>query len=181
MSMDYAEAATPDVAETAALFRDTFTASEGAEEGALIGGLVERLLTTTRAGDLHVFTARDGGRLAGGILFTRLVYDGEARRVFLLAPVAVATDRQGQGVGQALIRHGLAAMRAKGADVALTYGDPAYYGRVGFRPITVEEVAAPYALSQPVGWLGQALDGNAPLRLAGTCTPVPAWADPAFW
>ena len=51
----------------------------------------------------------------------------------------------------------------------------------GFRPVTVEEVAAPYPLSQPVGWLGQALDGDAHLRLTGPCTPVLAWADPAFW
>jgi putative acetyltransferase len=108
-------------------------------------------------------------------------YAGDARQVFVLAPVAVATDRQGQGVGTALIRHGLDALRARGVDVALTYGDPAYYGRIGFRPITTEIAAAPYPLQFPHGWLGQALDGG-PLRpLVGEVACVPALADPAFW
>jgi putative acetyltransferase len=88
---------------------------------------------------------------------------------------------RGRGSGSALIRHGLDALRARGVDVALTYGDPAYYGRIGFRPITTEIAAAPYPLQFPHGWLGQALDGG-PLRpLVGEVACVPALADPAFW
>jgi putative acetyltransferase len=101
--------------------------------------------------------------------------------VFVLAPVAVATDRQGQGVGSALIRHGLDALRARGVDVALTYGDPAYYGRIGFRPITTEIAAAPYPLQFPMaGWARRWMAGRS-ARSRGKSTCVPALADPAFW
>ena len=173
---------TPDRAEDiAALFAETFAASEGAEEGALIGGLVRDLLATTPAEELHVFTAREEDGLAGCILFTRMHYAGDPRRVVLMAPVAVATGWQGRGVGQALIRYGLEALAADGTDVALTYGDPAFYGRTGFRPIGQEEVAAPFPLQFPHGWLGQSLT-DAPLgHLPGPVRPAPAFNDPHFW
>jgi putative acetyltransferase len=117
----------------AELFASTFTASEGAEEGALIGALARRLIAETPPGDLRVFTAWEDGALLGGIFFTRLTYAGDPRTVFLMAPVAVATAHQGKGVGQRLIAHGLDALRHEGVDIAVTYGDPAFYGRVGLQ------------------------------------------------
>jgi hypothetical protein len=101
------------------------------------------------------------------------------RAVFVLGPVAVAPERQGQGVGQGLIRHGLAELSARGVDVALTYGDPAYYGRFGFEVITTEVAAAPFRLGFPHGWLGQALDGGMLSPLKGSVTCVDALTIPA--
>lgn len=164
-----------------AVVRESFTATEGAEEGALIGALAARLLAETAEDDIHAFAAREGGAIAGAIVFSRMRYAGEARAVFILSPVAVASDRQGQGVGQALIRHGLAALRDRGVHAVLTYGDPAYYGRVGFRPVATGQVAAPFPLSHPEGWLAQALDGAALAPLRGPVTCVPALADPVLW
>lgn len=173
----------PDRAQDlAALFEATFTASEGAEEGRLVGGLARDLIATTPATDLRIFTAREkGGPLLGCILFTRMDYAGEARQVFILAPVAVATVAQGHGIGQALIRHGLDALRAEGVDVALTYGDPAFYGRTGFRPVAQDEVAAPFPLQFPHGWLAQSLTGAPLSPLRGPARCAPALSDPAFW
>ncbi|SIO32335.1 Acetyltransferase (GNAT) domain-containing protein [Rhodovulum sp. ES.010] len=116
------------------LFRATFTASEGAAEGALIGGLVRRQMSDTAPEDIRVFTAWENGALIGGAVFTRLTYAHDPRTVFVLSPMAVATDRQGEGIGQALLRHALADLRMQGVDVAITYGAPAFYGRVGFLP-----------------------------------------------
>lgn len=165
----------------ARLFTDTFGASEGPDEGALIGGLVRRLLADTPAEDLCVFTAWEDGTLAGGILFTRLAYDGDSRRVVLMAPVAVATHQQGRGIGQALITHGLEAMRQSGADIAVTYGDPAYYGRVGFQPVTQDVLAAPFDLQFPEGWQAQSLT-QAPLTpVKGPARCVTAFDDPVYW
>lgn len=167
--------------DVAALFAETFTAAEGPLEGALIGVLVRELLTDTTAGDLHVFLACEGHAIIGGAIFSRMRYDQDARGVFILSPMAVAPDRQGQGVGQALLRHALAALRAQGVDVALTYGDPAFYGRVGFAQITVAQAAAPFALQQPEGWLGQSLTDApfAPLKGAASC--VSALHKPDLW
>lgn len=168
-------------AEIAELVRSTFAASEGEDEGAVVGGLAARLMAETPDRDLRVMTAWDDGTLAGAILFSRLVYDEDDRDVFVLGPVAVLTERQGQGIGQDLITFGLGVLRKQGVAVAVTYGDPNYYGRVGFRPIDQADIPAPYPLQLPHGWLGQSLT-DAPLS-AFSATPecVDAMADPAFW
>lgn len=163
------------------LFATTFTASEGAEEGALIGSLARDLLDRTPPGDIRVFTASENGALAGAVIFTRLRYAGDARTVVLLSPMAVTPRRQGRGIGQALIRHGLDALRAEGADVALTYGDPAFYGKVGFVPVTEATAPPPQPLSHPAGWIGQALAGGDLAPLTGPVTCAAALDDPAYW
>jgi len=165
----------------ATLFAKTFTASEGAEEGRLIGALARNLLATTPAADLAVFTAEEAGAIQGCIVFTRLAFPEDPRKVWLLSPVAVATDRQGRGIGQALLRNGLDTLRERGADVAVTYGDPAYYGKVGFRPVGVEAVRPPQPLSMPQGWLAQALTGGTLSPLQGPSHCAPALDDPAYW
>lgn len=163
------------------LFTRTFTASEGAEEGALIGRLVADLLGGTAPGDLFVFTAEEDGGIIAGVVFSRLAYAGDERTVFVLAPVAVAPDRQRQGVGQQLLHHGLAALRGAGVDIVMTYGDPKYYSKVGFRPIPEADAPAPFPLRQPEGWLAQSLTGQAVASLGGPSRCVAALADPVFW
>ena len=118
--------------ELITLFKEVFTASEGAEEGATIGQFVERMLTQTDARDIRVFAGWDGSDLVAAALFSRLTYSDDTRTVMILSPMAVATARQGEGFGQALIRHALAELAQEGTDIALTYGDPNFYGKVGF-------------------------------------------------
>jgi len=89
--MDYSTSYSPHAEAIAALFTATFTVSDSAEEGALVGGLVRRLIAETPAEDLRVVTAWEDGTLVGGLFFTRLIYPNDAHRVFLMAPVAVAT------------------------------------------------------------------------------------------
>jgi predicted N-acetyltransferase YhbS len=163
------------------LFIATFTASEGADEGALIGELVRNMLGTTADDDLFVFTAAEAGAIVGAILFSRLTYDNDDRSVFVLGPAAVAPDHQRKGIGQRLISHGLEALRDAGVDIAVTYGDPNYYSRVGFAPISEAQAPAPFALNHPEGWLGQSLTDQALTPLQGPCRCVGALHDPVFW
>lgn len=165
----------PDADALAALFRDTFTASEGAAEGKLIGAIARDLLATTPPADLRLFAAVPNGSLAGAVLFTRLRFGDDPRVVWLLSPVAVLPTHQRQGIGAQLIRAGLDALRAEGASAAFTYGDPAFYGRLGFAPITAAEAPPPHPLSQPIGWLAQNLT-EAPL----TAFPAPSRCAPAL-
>jgi putative acetyltransferase len=51
-----------------------------------------------------------------------------------LAPVAVAEAHRRRGVAAELIQAGLEACRAAGFGWAVVLGEPAYYGRFGFRP-----------------------------------------------
>lgn len=167
--------------EIADLFTATFTASEGTEEGALIGALAKNLLSGAAERDLFVFTAEEDGAIIGGVLCSRLTYVQDERVVFVLAPVAVATDQQGKGIGQRLLTYGLTVLRSAGVDIALTYGDPNYYTKVGFRPISEADVPAPFKLSQPEGWLAQPLTGHKMAPLHGPSRCVEALNDPVFW
>lgn len=167
--------------EIADLFRSTFTESEGAAEGDLIGNLVERMLATVDAADMFVFSAVEGDDLAGTAIFTRMTYPEDERTVFILSPMAVAPAHQGKGVGQKLLTFGLNALRRNGVDVALTYGDVNFYSKVGFRQISESVAPPPLPLGYPEGWLGQSLTSRPldPLKGASTC--VDALNDPAIW
>jgi len=179
--MDYLTEYQPHTEVIAAMFTDAFTASEGEAEGALIGALARRLIVETPAADLRVVTAWTDGALLGCIFFTRLAYEGDPRTVFMMSPVAVATAHQGNGIGQRLISHGLDALRQEGVDIAVTYGDPAFYGQVGFAPVAEADLPAPQTLSQPEGWIAQSLT-DAPLTpLHGPVRCVAAFDDPALW
>ncbi|WPL17546.1 putative acetyltransferase [Thiorhodovibrio winogradskyi] len=163
------------------LFKASFTASEGPEEGALIAGLVRNLLSNTPKPDRRVVTAEARGRVVGGCVFSRLIYANDKRTVFVLAPVAVASDLQRQGIGQQLLTHGLAIMREAGVDIVMTYGDPAYYAKVGFQPIREADAPAPFPLTQPEGWQGQSLTAQTLTPLQGPSRCVPALNQAVFW
>ncbi len=62
-----------------------------------------------------------------------------------LAPVAVAPDRQRQGVGGRLVLAALASATRMGVDFVVVLGDPAYYSRFGF------EAAAGWELTSEFG------------------------------
>jgi putative acetyltransferase len=51
-----------------------------------------------------------------------------------LAPLAVAPDYRRQGLGEKLVRAGLAAAANAGFGWAVVLGEPQYYGKFGFRP-----------------------------------------------
>ena len=167
--------------EIISLFNATFSASEGLKEGKAIGVLVKNLFETTKESDLLVFLAWQGKELVGAIIFSRLVYPNDERTVFILSPVAVATSWQRKGIGQALLTHGLNVLRKLGVDVAITYGDPNYYSKVGFKQITEEVAQAPLTLQQPEGWLAQPLNANPLNRLKGPSRCVEALNDSIYW
>lgn len=167
--------------EIASLFRETFSASEGTEEGNAIGVLVEELFQTTKDDDLFAFLAWQGETLVGATIATRLTYPNDERDVFIFGPVAVAPSWQRKGVGQALLSYGLNVLREFGVDVAITYGDPKYYSKVGFKQITEEIAQAPLTLQQPEGWLAQPLNGCPLYPLVGPSHCVEAFNDPTYW
>lgn len=163
------------------LFKVAFTASEGADEGAVIAALVRSQLAETPTDDMHIFIADDEDGLLGACVFTRMTYARDDRTVFLLSPVAVMPERQGQGIGQKLLREALNVLRDASVDVAMTYGDPNFYQKVGFRPVSEQEAPPPFRLQFPHGWQGQSLTDRPWSALRGSSSCVPALSDPAFW
>jgi predicted N-acetyltransferase YhbS len=59
-----------------------------------------------------------------------------------------------------LIQFGLETLSKDGVELAITYGDPNFYSKVGFQSVTEAVVPAPIPLQHPEGWLAQSLNGN---------------------
>lgn len=91
------------------------------------------------------FVMRDGELLKGTIRFwpIRLATDGTSEPALLLGPLAVDPALKGTGIGTALLRHGLAACRARAERMVFLVGDLPYYGRVGFRQVLPSECILP--------------------------------------
>lgn len=109
--------------------------------------LVNRL--RDRAGSYIALVAIDGGEVVGHIAFSLVTVDS-SRPGFSalgLAPMAVVPDRQRRGIGSALIREGIAACRAAGADAVFVLGHPDYYSRFGFEPAAAHEIGNEYGAS----------------------------------
>lgn len=98
------------------------------------------LLADLRSGDAWIdglsFVAELDGELVGHVLFTRSHLDAPRRLVdvLVLSPLSVAPARQGQGIGSALVRHGLEQTRTRPEPLVFLEGSPRYYPRFGFVP-----------------------------------------------
>jgi putative acetyltransferase len=101
-------------------------------------GLVSRLVDTLRATPAALaplsFVGCVSGEVAGHVLLSTSRLDAPARLVdvYVLSPLGVLPRFQRRGIGTALIRHALAEAAAS-APLVFLEGDPAYYGRRGFR------------------------------------------------
>ena len=124
--------------------------------------------------------AEEGAALAGHVAFTMCGIEGQDVRAALLGPLCATPDRQGRGIGTALVQAGLERLRADGVSAVLVLGDPAYYGRFGFA--AGHAIAAPYDLSPEyaAGWQALSLDANKPLPQGRLRVP-PLWQVPEFW
>ena len=122
--------------------RDVEEAAFGrADEAAL----VDRLRSEGAA--LAELVACEGRDVVGHILFSPLpiIRPGGVLAAAALAPLAVRPDRQRRGVGAALAREGIAACRKAGMAAIVVLGEPAYYGRFGFRSELAEKLRAPFS------------------------------------
>ncbi|QFY61319.1 N-acetyltransferase [Rhizobium grahamii] len=76
--------------------------------------------------------AVDDGSIVGHVAFSPVTIDGREMGWYGLGPVSVRPDRQKEGIGGKLIRHGLSQLKKMGAMGCVVLGDPGYYQRFGF-------------------------------------------------
>jgi putative acetyltransferase len=140
--------------------------------------LVRRLLASEPG--VVSLVAAIGEERVGHILFTPCGVGDCQPRVVLLGPLAVAPARQGQGIGGALVREGCRRLGRSDHLKVLVLGDPAYYGRFGFRPET--SILPPYDLPADWSdaWQSVTLDDGGK-ALAGILRPPAAWLSPSLW
>ena len=111
-----------------------------------------------------VAQAREGGALLGSVRFWPIRIGG--RPSLLLGPLAVKPELRGQGIGIALMQHGLNAARTAGRESVILIGDESYYARVGFKRLAPGTLRFPGPVD-PDRVLGLALKDGALDALSG--------------
>jgi putative acetyltransferase len=82
--------------------------------------------------------------MVGHVLATRATVDGRYPAL-ALAPLAVAQDHRGHGIGTALVNGVLGAADALGHTMVGVLGSPDWFGRFGFQPSHELGIEAPEA------------------------------------
>jgi len=100
--------------------------------GPIVAGLAEGLRRAATRQDSLSLVAVEADRVVGHVLFTRNLLDAPRQRVdvYVLSPVGVLPDRQGNGFGSALIKRGLEVLRGQQVPLVFLEGDPGYYWRL---------------------------------------------------
>ncbi|WP_394204378.1 GNAT family N-acetyltransferase [Shewanella waksmanii] len=89
--------------------------------------------------------------IVGHIALSPITINHAADQWYGLGPISVAPERQGQGIGSALIQAGLEQIKTMGAQGVALLGEPQYYGRFGFKQLdelTLPGVPAEYFLAK---------------------------------
>ena len=109
--------------------------------------LVERIRTSEHYVAEMDLVAIDGDALVGHVMVSRATItadDGRTTPIAMLAPLAVAPERQRHGIGGSLVRAVSQIADRLGEPVIVLEGSPAYYSQFGFEP------AAGLGISMPL-------------------------------
>ena len=164
-------------------------------QGPKHGPAIERLLDLTFGHDRHgktVYRLREAAPAVPSLSFV-IERDGDVvatlrfwpvtlpnhEQALLLGPLAVLPELSGQGMGRAMVRHGMAEARAQGWPSVLVVGDPKYYEPFGFSREKAESLRLPGWVELPrfqaVELVSGTLDGVEGLIRPGR-PAKPAWA-----
>jgi len=128
--------------EDAAAVRDVIGRAFGDHDDAV--ALEEAL---AQRSDSTGYVALVDEQVVGHVRLTRGWIDTEARlvEVLVLSPLSVAPEWQSRGIGRALAAHAVTEAKRAGVPAVFLEGDPAYYGRLGWRPASELGVTPPSA------------------------------------
>jgi len=134
------------------------------EENKVIMNLVQELHQETTSPSIKSLFVEVDNQVIGYVSYSPIFLKSDTNITgYILAPLAVSPEHQKQGVGSNLIKSGIDMLSRNGVGVLLVYGDPAYYGRFGFKEEIGRTFTPPYPLEYPFGWTGMMLND----------TPVP--------
>jgi len=77
--------------------------------------------------------ATEGDEIVGHVAISPVTISSGATGWYGLGPVSVWPDRQKQGVGSKLVKAALTELQGLGGVGCVVLGNPAYYGRFGFK------------------------------------------------
>jgi len=129
------------------------------EENKVIMNLVQELHKETTGPSIKSLVAEVDNQVIGYVSYSPIFLKSDSSiSGYILAPLAVSLEHQKQGVGSNLIKSGIDLLTKDGVGVLLVYGDPAYYGRFGFKEEVGHVFVPPYPLQFPFGWTGMMLN-----------------------
>ena len=172
------ETSEQDMPDVVAVLTDAFGGREEA-------GLVTALLDDPSASPTLSLVAQSGETILGHILFSRASLRDSPRTIqaSILAPLAVATHAQGQGIGGKLIQEGLKRLARRDVELVFVLGYPAYYTRHGFRPAIPQGFVPPYPIpdKDADAWMVQALKPDVTGSLQGQVVCADALDKAEYW
>jgi len=147
--MQIREANIKDYSEIKNLYLKAFKKSEAK----LVSNFAVNLLHEKSITKTISLVATDNSAIIGHTAFSPIFLDSIERHLgYILAPLAVLPTRQKNGVGFAIVKHGLEIISSLGAFIIFVYGDPQYYSRFGFTTDLAQNFTPPYTLQYPEGW-----------------------------
>ena len=116
------------------LVEAVFTASESAEDGALVRRLVEEIRGKRwYHPELELIMVNEADEVMGYCMFSRFHLEGKyEQELLILTPVAVKTELQRQHISKELIEYGLERARELGYKAVIVEGNPMNYRSRGF-------------------------------------------------
>ena len=150
-------------------------------EGPTVSQLAGALLSDETARPILSLVAEDDdGEVVGSIIFSSVtITDHEGVSAYILAPLAVRNERQGQGIGTELINSGLKMLKDSGAELVLVLGDPRYYSRSGFK--ADHNLQPPYKLEYPEAWMAREIRQGVLERVEGLVKCASSLESPEHW
>lgn len=112
-----------------------------------------RLVENIRKSDRYIpnlsLVAEIKGVVVAHILFSYIDLVGEKTyKVLGLAPLAVRSHLQNQGIGSALVQEGLIRANAMGEAMAIVLGHPQFYTRFDFEPSIRYGIESPFPVPE---------------------------------
>ena len=116
------------------LVESVFTASESAEDGALVRRLVAEIRGKRwYLPELELIMVNEADEIIGYCMFSRFHLEGKyEKELLILTPVAVKTELQRQHISRELIEYGIGRARELGYKAVIVEGNPMNYRSRGF-------------------------------------------------
>ena len=150
----------------------------GKEEGPVIRDLVDDMLEEQETISINI---EIDDKLVGNVLFTPFkLNENPEKRCYLLAPIGILPEYQGQSLGKELIEKGVAHLKSLDVDAIFVLDYPKYYGIRGFYPTYV---ALPYQkeVMRIDAWKMRELKPGSMAEVGGTSVACDAIMKPEFW
>ena len=152
------------------------------EENKLISILVRELSDEISTPPVKSFIVEIDDKIIGYVSFSPIFFKLNTNITgYILAPLAVSSNNQNQGIGTQIVNFGISELTKIGIHVLLVYGDPGYYKRFGFNEDIGKSFVPQYTLKYPFGWLGIKLNNYSDPKSAIEFECIDALNKPELW